>query len=46
MSYDKYFFTGVIKSGDTFYARYNGEFVGSFKTWAEANAALKAYSRR
>lgn len=46
MSYDIYFFTGVIKSGNTFVARYDGEFVGSFKTWAEANAALKDASRR
>jgi len=46
MSYDSYFFTGVIKSGDSYIARYDGEFVGSYDTWNSAKAALKAYSRR
>lgn len=46
MSYANYFFTGVIKSGDTYVARYDGEWVGSFPTWGEANAALKARMRR
>ena len=46
MSYTSYFFTGVIKSGDSYIGRYDGEFVGSFKTWKEANDAVKAASRR
>lgn len=46
MSYASYFFTGVIKSGDSYIGRYDGEFVGSFKTWKEANDAVKAASRR
>jgi hypothetical protein len=46
MSYSSYFFTGVIKSGDTYIGRYDGEYVGSYYTWAEANAAVKARSRR
>jgi hypothetical protein len=46
MSYASYFFTGVIKSGGKYIGRYDGEFVGSFGTWVEANAAVKARSRR
>jgi hypothetical protein len=46
MSYASYFFTGVVKSGDKYIGRYDGEFVGSFDTWGEANAAVKARSRR
>jgi hypothetical protein len=41
MSYDIYFFTGVIASGTRFIARYDGEFVGAFDTWKDANDALK-----
>jgi hypothetical protein len=46
MSYASYFFSGVIKSGDSYIARYDGEFVGSHATWKEANDALKIRSRR
>jgi hypothetical protein len=46
MSYASYFFTGVVKSGDKYIGRYDGEFVGSFDTWGEANAAVNARSRR
>lgn len=46
MSYGSYFFTGVIKSGESYIGRYDGEYVGSYLTWAEANAAVKARSRR
>ena len=45
MSYDNYFFTGVIKSGSRFIARYDGEWVGSYLTWKEANDALKERMR-
>jgi hypothetical protein len=46
MAYSRYFFTGVVNSGESYIARYDGEFVGSFTTWAEANTAVKARSRR
>lgn len=46
MSYSQYFFTGVVESGGRYIGRYDGEFVGAFDTWAEANAAVKARSRR
>lgn len=46
MAYNRYFETGVTRSGLRYVARYDGEYVGTFTTWAEANAALKAYSRR
>lgn len=46
MSYDRYFFTGVVKSGPSFIARYDGEYVGSYPTWKEANDALKERMRR
>ena len=46
MSYSSYFFTGVIHSGNTFVARWDGEYIGSYPTWSEANAALKAATRR
>jgi hypothetical protein len=46
MSYSSYFFTGVIKSGGRYIGRYDGEYVGTFDTWGQANAAVKARSRR
>ena len=46
MNYDSYFFTGVIASGTRFIARYDGEFVGAFDTWKEANDAIKMWSRK
>ena len=45
MSYASYFFTGVVRSGDKFIARWDGEYVGTYETWAEANAALKQKMR-
>lgn len=46
MAYDCYFQTGAIRSGTKFIARYDGEFVGNYATWSEANAALKVYARK
>ena len=46
MPYDRYFQTGITRSGEKFVARYDGEYVGTYPTWAAANAALKAYSRQ
>lgn len=46
MSYSSYFFTGVIPSGDRFVARWDGEFIGAFDTWLEANNAIKQAMRR
>jgi len=45
MSYAKYFFTGVEPSGDKFIARWDGEYVGTYATWVEANTALKQKMR-
>ena len=46
MSYGAYFFTGVIESGGRFTARWDGEYIGTYDTWAEANSALKKAMRR
>jgi len=46
MSYSSYFFTGVTESAGKFTARRDGEYIGTYPTWAEANAALKAATRR
>jgi hypothetical protein len=45
MSWSAYFFTGVIESGGRFIARWHGEYVGAYDTWAEANTALKQARR-
>lgn len=45
MSYSRYFYTGVVPSGDKFLAWYDGECVGTYYTWAEANAAIKKAQR-
>ena len=47
MSYSDYFFTGILlQAGGSFIVRFDGEFVGSYSTWAEAKSALKAAQRR
>jgi hypothetical protein len=46
MSYSAYFGTGVTQSGAKFVARYDGEYLGTFDTWREANDACKARARR
>lgn len=45
-AWGRYFFTGVIKSGDKYIGRYDGEYVGTFDTWQAANDAVKARSRQ
>ena len=46
MSWGAYFFTGVTESGGKFTARWDGDYIGTYDTWVEANAALKQAMRR